>query len=185
MMSLWDRQTVAWVPVQLEQRGVPPSNPDPLCYPSKHTHTHPPVYSIPILLQTALRPHFRPLFLLSPRPTAPPDMQGTLIIPLPIINPCCLHTMGPKESFRHQRKHLLLSRQGTNSRILEAVSYIPSVKNTHTQTYAHIHSMYVQTCRQLLPPALPLSLSLLSYMYHITCKSAVKFLRQRQEANQT
>lgn len=104
---------------------MPTSNPDPLCYPSKthtHTHTPPPVYSRAVLLQTALQPHFRP-------PFSPPDKHRTLIIPVPIINPCCFHTMGPKEPLRQQRKHLLLSRQGTNSRILEAVSYIASVKN--------------------------------------------------------
>lgn len=142
MMSLRDRETVAWVPVQLEQQGVVRSNPDPLCYRSKYTpsptlqYTHPAADSP----SSSFCPFFSPQ---SPRPTASPDKQGTLIIPFPIINICCFHTMGPKESCRQQRKHLLLSRQGANSRILESVSYIPSVKNTHTQPYAHTYSMYV------------------------------------------
>lgn len=103
---------------------MPTSNPDPLCYPSK-THTHTP------LPQCTVEPSCcrRPSNPTSVPPFSPPDKQRTLIIPVPIINPCCFHTMGPKEPLGQQRKHLLLSRQGTNSRILEAVSYIASVKN--------------------------------------------------------
>lgn len=137
MMSLRDRQTVVWVRVQLEQQGVPTSNPDPLCHSSKHTHTPPPVYSILSCCRQTLQPHFRPLFPPFSQTDPPPDKQGTLIIPFPIINLCCFHTMGPEESCRQQRKHLLLSRQGTNSRILEAVSYIPPVKNTHRRMHTH------------------------------------------------
>lgn len=109
-----------------------------LCVTPLNTHTPPPVYSIPILLQTPFPSPF------SPRPPAPPDNQGTLIILFPIINLCCLHTMGPKESCRQQRKHLLLSRQGTNSRIPESVSYIAPVKNTYARTYsmyAHVQTI--------------------------------------------
>lgn len=128
---------------------MPTSNLDPLCYPYKHAYKHtppqplPPQFTVPTHgADEGLQPHFRPLVF---PPRSPPDRQSTLIIPFPIINPCCFHTMGPKKPFRPQRKHLLLSRQGTNSRILEAVSYIPSLKLTHTQMY-----------RRLLPPPLPL-----------------------------
>lgn len=122
---------------------MPTSNPDPLCYPSKYTHTPPPLYSTLHMVQTAPQPHFRPLFLQSTTQTAPTDKQRNLITPIPIINPFCVHTIGPKESCRQQRKHLLLSRQGTNSRILESVSYIPSVRNTHK--HMHTHAAYMQT----------------------------------------
>lgn len=71
MMSLMSH-TVAGIPVQLEQQAVPTANPDPLCYPSKYTQTHPPVYSTLLVVQTAPQPHFRPLFFQSSRLTAPP-----------------------------------------------------------------------------------------------------------------
>lgn len=118
-----------------------------LCYPSKHTHTHPSPslqYNHPAA-DSPLTP-FPPPFSSFRRLTAPPDMQGTPIILFPIINPCCVYTMGPKAAFRQQRKHLLLSRQGTNTRILQAISYIPPVTSTHK--HRHIHIAYVQTCRR-------------------------------------
>lgn len=123
----------------------------------------------PVLLQTdPSTPFPSPFFLLSPRLTPTPDKQGTLIIPFTIINLCCFHTMGPEESCRQQRKHLLLSRQGTNSRILEAVSYMPSVENTRRHMHTHAYTTRMQTCRRLLPP---LSRCFLACITCVICKS--------------
>lgn len=99
MMSLRDRQTVAWVPIQLEQQGVPTSHPDPLLPLQTYTHPSPSVqYTHPAAI-SPLTPFPSP-FSSFPRPTAPPDKQGTLIIPFPIINPCCFYTMGPQGVFQ-------------------------------------------------------------------------------------
>lgn len=59
------------------------------------------------------------------------------MILFPIINFLLLRdTMGPKEPLGgHERKQVPLSRQGTNNRILKAISYIASVRNTHTDTH--------------------------------------------------
>lgn len=137
-----------------------------------HTHTHPPVYSTLFVVQTAPQPHFRPLFSSLPDRPSPRDKQRNLITPFPIINPCCVHTMGPKESCRQERKHLLLSRQGTNSRILESVSYIPSVRKTHK--HMRTHTAYMQTYRQLVSPLLPLFNCFLACP--MNCWTTLKFL---------
>lgn len=107
-----------------------------------------------------------PLRLPDQQPTLS-DKQTTLIIPFPIINLLCFHTMGPEESCRQQRKHLLLSRQGTNNRILEPVSYITSVKNTyvcgHTDNYFLLFFLSIAAFPYVPQP----------------CRCSVKFLCQR------
>lgn len=68
--------------------------------------------------------------------TGPVDKPGSLIIHFPIINHHCFNTMSPKKSQRQQRKHLPLSRQGTNSRIRESASL-------HTQDWKKHKHMHI------------------------------------------
>lgn len=95
------------------------------------------------MLEAVLQLHFHyPPSPKSPSRTGPVDKPGSLIIHFPIINHHCFNTMSPKESQRQQRKHLPLSRQGTNSRIRESAS-LHTQDWKKTQTYAHracIHS---------------------------------------------
>lgn len=103
------------------------------------TNTHPPIYSIPILLDAVLQLHFH--YPPTPSPesssrTGPVDKPGSLIIHFPIINHHCFNTMSPKKSQRQQRKHLPLSRQGTNSRIRESASL-------HTQDWKKHKHMHI------------------------------------------
>ncbi len=149
-------------------------SPKSFVFPPPNVHTPLPQFTVyPSCCRQPSNPISVPFFCFLPdRP--PLQTSETLIIPFPIINPRCFHTMGPKESCRQQRKHLPLSRQGTNSRMPESVSYIPSVKNT--PTHMHIHTESMQTYRWLLPPALPLSSCV--PICTITCKKVVTFLRQ-------
>lgn len=130
--------------------GLPTANPDPLFF-SPQTHTPIPQYTVyPSCLRCPLNPISAPNF--SSRPDGLPlqTSKGPVIIDFPIINHHCLHTMGPKELRRQQRKHLLLSRQGTNSRILESVSYIHSLKYTHKHTHVCMECRHKDNCFLLL-----------------------------------
>lgn len=61
-----------------------------------------------------------------------PDRRGTQNVHFNTTNHHCLQTMGPKESSRQRRKHLLLSRNSKNSRKLRPVSYMPQlIKHTN------------------------------------------------------
>lgn len=110
-----------------------------MLHPQTHKHpspdlqyTHPAGCGPPTAFP--LPPH--PPSLESPSRTGPVDKPGSLIIHFPIINHHCFNTMSPKESQRQQRKHLPLSRQGTNSRIRESASL-------HTQDWKKHKHMHI------------------------------------------